>query len=560
MRNLKKIYILLGMFVSSLYANGVSGAVSPGIANPARAATAVSEELKTQGSGMLQSSTEIFGKPGQALPAEMSGLTFRLKSFNIVQSHRRKPVFSAQELTEPFSDKIGCTISLGTLKEMVNQMSTRYQKAGFVLTKIIIPPQRIKNGVVTLQVIEGYIDKVEVSGDIDPCLKEFLMCYAEQIRCSVPLEMKVLERYTLLANDVHGVNLKVLLKPSPDTPGASDLIFVTEQKWGNAFCAGNNFGTRYLGPFQIMSAVEVDSYFRAGDVTQFQAVSTVNKQLNFAELRHVEWLNHNGLKGTMFGQYLRTIPGSLLAPFDVMGNYQLATAELSYALIRSREKNVLLNSGFSVLDSKSSILGEELYYDHIRPIFLEILYNNQDTFKGVNQAELMVTQGLRILSASGNTKISRPQGHSVFTKLNSTVSRIQTITDLLSVYAMVQGQYAFQPLLVPSQFGFGGSVVGRGYDPSEIIGNNGVAGVFEARYQGPSFSKHVNMQTYVFYDAGRVWNPKYRDSATSAGIGIRAKIFKDGEIGFYVAKSITHDVIAYGNRRVRAFCSFIVRK
>lgn len=102
-------------------------------------------------------------------------------------------------------------------------------------------------------------------------------------------------------------------------------------------------------------------------------------------------------------------------------------------------------------------------------------------------------------------------------------------------------------------------MVGRGYDPSELIGNQGVAAVVEGRYQIPQFSRHIEVQTYAFYDAGKVWNPFRHDSATSTGVGIRAILLRFGELDFYVAKPLTHDVFAYHNRRMRAFCSFVVR-
>jgi hemolysin activation/secretion protein len=242
-----------------------------------------------------------------------------------------------------------------------------------------------------------------------------------------------------------------------------------------------------------------------------------------------------------------------------MGKYTLANSELTYPIIRAREQNLVINSGLTVVDSQSKILGEELYYDHIRPIYLGLFYNRQDRFKGINQVEGTVTQGLPILDASGDRKISRPGGHSVFTKFNSTVSRVQTVTDSFSLYVMGQGQYSLQPLLVPSQFGFGGSVIGRGYDPSELLGNQGLAGTLEGRYQVPPFLKYFIMQTYIFYDAGKVWNPMFHDSATSTGIGIRAEVCKNADLNFYIAKPLTHDVVAYRDRRLRAFFSFMVK-
>jgi hemolysin activation/secretion protein len=556
-RNKEVWYCLCGLafFLYSAYS---WGAISVGPINPARSAAAVSEELNQQQEGGVPPQTAVVTKTDQTLPPEVAKLSFNLQGFNVLYNHSC-PIFSKQELIQPFVGKIGKKVTLGEVQAMANQMATRYQQAGYILTRVIIPPQQIETGVVTLQVIEGYIDKVEIKGNIAPCIEDMLREYGEQIRCSRPLNMKVLERYTLLASDIHGLKLKAVLKPSASASGAADLVFVVEQKYGNAFVAVNNFGTRYLGPLQLMSGVEWDSSVVAGDVNQFQVATTADKEMNFAEFRHAEWLNCDGLKGSIFGQVSHTQPGSILRPFDIVGNYDLISADISYPIIRSRKENMIVSTGCSMLDSQSKLFGKEIYFDHIRPVFLGLLYNNQDKYKGVNQAELIIKQGLHIFGASGHTNISRPNGHSNFTLLSGTLQRTQMISDRITFYSMIEGQYAFRKLLVPMQFGFGGSVVGRGYDPSEIIGNQGVAGTLEARLQVPRFSCHAQVETYVFYDAGKVWNPGFHDSATSTGAGIRAHIFKGGELMFYVAKPLTHDVVAYRDKRLRAFFSLVLR-
>ncbi len=556
----KEVWYCFGMLILSVYSGQLWAALSPGTINPARSAAAVSEELNQQqevGEG-LQSKTAVSSKMGQKLPPELAKLSLDLRGIQIIYNNTC-PIFSKEELIEPFVNKIGTRLTLGEVQEMANQMATHYQQEGYVLTRVIIPPQKIDKGVVTLQVIEGYIDKVEIKGDVSACLEEMLRDYGEQIRCSKPLNMKMLERYTLLASDIHGLSVKAVLKPSANASGAADLVFVVEQKYGNAFVAFNNFGTRYLGPLQWMSGVELDSVFRAGDVTQLQVASTANKEMNFAELRHSEWLNCDGLKGSIMGQYSHTQPGSILKPFGIIGNYDLASADLSYPIVRSRKENMIVSTGFSVLDSQSKLFGQELYFDHIRPIYLGFLYNNQDKYKGVNQAEFVLKQGLPILSASGHTNISRPNGHSVFTLITGTLQRTQALTECISLYGLIEGQYTFRKLLVPMQFGFGGSIIGRGYDPSEIIGNQGLAGTLEARMQMPYFSPQVQLEPYVFYDAGKVWNPGFHSSATSTGIGLRANLFKNADLLFYLAKPLTHEVLAYRDKRLRAFFSVVLR-
>jgi hemolysin activation/secretion protein len=48
------------------------------------------------------------------------------------------------------------------------------------------------------------------------------------------------------------------------------------------------------------------------------------------------------------------------------------------------------------------------------------------------------------------------------------------------------GQYAFTPLLVPEQCGFGGRTFGRAFDPSELLGDHCLMGTAELRYDLPN--------------------------------------------------------------------------
>src|SRR5207253_2020427 len=93
-------------------------------------------------------------------------------------------------------------------------------------------------------------------------------------------------------------------------------------------------------------------------------------------------------------------------------------------------------------------------------------------------------QGLPILHASrdGSPELSRAAGRSDFTKLNLDLSRLQQIQGNWSVLVAAALQYAFDPLLVAEQYGLGGTLYDRAFDPSEMLGDRALAGKIELRY------------------------------------------------------------------------------
>src|SRR3989338_8243642 len=77
--------------------------------------------------------------------------------------------------------------------------SNYYRNNGYIISRAILPPQKIQNGVVKIQIIEGYLDEVNVSGD-PKWAKCILKAYGKQIAACRPLQLKRMEHYLLIAN------------------------------------------------------------------------------------------------------------------------------------------------------------------------------------------------------------------------------------------------------------------------------------------------------------------------------------------------------------------------
>lgn len=488
-----------------------------------------------------------------ALSPEAAKLSFKLTQIKVIGS----TIFTPEQLAAPFRSKIGQTVTVGDIDAISKQMALKYQNAGYILTRVILPPQRIHNGVVTFQVIEGYVDKVNVTGkNLTPGMRELLQSYAHRLEKSKPLQAKDLERYALLVNTIPGISAKVVLSPSTSSTGAADLTLATEETRATGYLTTNNYGTRFLGPLQFAGGLNVNSLFRPGDSTAFQYTSTGNSQLNFAQVTNTQQLGDNGLQLTLQAYYTNTQPGSVLTFLSIVGQSRSFNGSLSYPLIMTRANTLTVNGGFNVLQSQSNagFPGLINYSDNLRILNLGLNYLSNDSWLGTNQVTFNVNQGLHFLGASGNTNISRPNGKSGFTALALNAMRLQTLPYNFSLFLNAQSQYAFQPLLAAEQFGFGGPIIGRGYDPAEITGDQGLAGTAELRYDQPlNFLFIKNPQYYAFYDAGIVWNidqltQPAQQSATSTGLGVRFNFTNHVNGNIYVAKPLTRNLAAYGNK------------
>ncbi len=459
-------------------------------------------------------------------------------------------VFSDAQLQAMVQPSINQIISLADLQGLANKITEKYWEAGYILSRAILPPQQIVSGQVKIQVIEGFISAVSVSGTPGKARSQ-IQEYGNNILLSKPLNINVLERSLLLSNDIPGTQVKAVLTPSTTVPESSDLTMIADRQLAQGYILYDNYGTRYLGPQEVTVGGNLNSFFTSGDSTAVQAVSTIHtKEMNFLQLTHSELLGASGTRLLVGGSYSKTLPGSILQQLDIDGIARSLFADLYYPWIRTRTQSLSLHTSAYYQNIYTEILQTPLYYDRIRSLVAGTHYDSTDSWHGVNAAGLDYSQGFNILGANNGGMRSRPEGRSNFSKTQMNLSRSQYLSTHFSLYAAAQGQYAFTPLLASEQFGVGGPIFGRGYDPYEISGDHGVAGTVEFRVDtAPGFRVLRAIQYYAFYDAGEVWNidarisgEPVRATATSTGLGVRFTFTQHFAANLFVAQPLNRPV------------------
>jgi hemolysin activation/secretion protein len=172
---------------------------------------------------------------------------------------------------------------------------------------------------------------------------------------------------------------------------------------------------------------------------------------------------------------------------------------LTQPVIRTRELNLAVTGLAFLSDNGSDALDQPFNQDHLRGIRLKADSDWADRFLGINQVFVTYSQGFQGLGSSENNAdlhdpvpTSRQFGRVDFEKIEATLSRTQTLPGGFSAFGSIYGQYAFNPLLVPEQCGYGGRFFGRAYDPSELLGDHCVEAIAELRYDLPKFAPTVD--------------------------------------------------------------------
>lgn len=466
----------------------------------------------------------------QLPPEQADKIRFKLSAITL----QGNTVFSEPELSGIYQSYIGQDVSLSTIYTIANEISARYRNAGYVLTRVTPPAQRVTNGVVTLLVMEGYIDKVEIEGEIKGD-HDLIDAYVKKITASSPLNSRDLERYVLLINDIPGIQAKATLIPSFEKQGASDLVLQVQEDTWDAQVSVDNRGTEFIGAIQYRAQGGLNNFLGRSGRINGQIVNTQESdELRFFELGYAEPFGSEGTVLGVSGNISWSNPGSTLKAFDVEGQNRSITATVSHPWLRSRKKNLSFRGSFTYRNSRTDLRSSLLTEDRLRVLRAGGSADFADRFRGVNLFDLEASQGLDILQAteSGLATRTRPGGREDFTKLTASALRIQQIAKPIQLVLGVNGQYALSQLLASEEFGYGGMPFGRAYDPSQLTGDHGLAFRAEGQYHVPYQDNYLrSLDLYTFYDIGSVWHidsstRERRDSAASAGAGARFTIQK----------------------------------
>ncbi len=499
----------------------------------------------------------------QAAPRGAENINLNLNGLNI----RGVTAYDETELSSIYRSSIGQTITLADVYAIANRIKLKYRNDGYLLTQVVVPPQTIDNGLVDLQVVEGTVDSIVIQGEETPAT-DLIRQYANEMSLGGPLNSEQLERQLLLINDLPGVTARSVLSPSPNLTGAADLRIIVERDPYDALVGINNYGSRYLGQVQASAAGTINNVFDMNDsLTAQVVVAPDDYELGYYALSYMLPINKYGTRLNVFGSHTDTDPGFDLAQFDVEGQSVFASVSLEHPFIRSRAQNLYGRVLFDWRDAKTTNnLPEATREDNIRALRLGARYDFIDTLLGVgvNALDVEFAHGLDVFGASdrGDNDLTRADGEPDFFKVNAEIQRLQRVTNGVNLLLAGQGQWSDDKLLSSEEFGVGGINIGRAYDPSEIIGDKGIAGKVELQWNDPvEWSAVDGYQLFTFFDAGRVWNEdattndQKRESATSTGFGIRTEFMDDVNADFAVAFPLNRDVDTQGDDDARLYFS-----
>lgn len=437
-------------------------------------------------------------------------------------------------LAETYKPFLGKTVSQADLVAIADGMTDLYRVSGYSLSRAIIPPQDIKNGRIRVKVIEGYIVAVTLKGDdVD---RFWIRPLLERVVGERPSQLRTLERQLLLANDIPGVQVADTALEEIGRLSGKFRLIVRVKTWRIFAALGfDNQGAAAVGPYEAFATAGFNSYLLHGDSLSLSASSTpfAVREFAFGRLSYDAPVGTDGARLGFNALYSNVAPGDAR---QLVNNHSITeTYEVKGSVVplETRKSSLWLTGIFGFSDNTERDNLGMIYKDHLRYVSLTADYKLQDSFAGWNYLSVTARQGLTILGASNKDDdlLSRDGASGNFSLLNYSFARLQQFSDVWSVKASVNGQWAGGPLLISQQFYLGDGAYGPGF----YSGDSGIYGYGEMRFD-QSVSNNVlkGYQLYGFFDKGAVWsfnNDGQVLSIASAGAGIRFFLAEQWQAG-----------------------------
>jgi hemolysin activation/secretion protein len=358
----------------------------------------------------------------------------------------------------------GSALSLSDLRLMASRIADHYHRNGYFVAQAHFPAQDIKDGVVTIAVMDGRYGKVVLNNtsNVSSGLANDLL---SGLNSGDLITVDRLENRLLLLSDLPGVKVQSTLVPGA-TVGSSDLIVdLTPGRRVDGNIDADNAGNRYTGANRIGATVNFNEPFGYGDVATLRAL-TSGAGLNY--LRGSYQMQFGKAKAGVAYSALRYELGQEFESLGAHGTAEVASLYGSYPLIRSRHNNLYAGLTFDVKtfrdewDATASVADKQAHV-----LIASLNGDHRDSFGGggLSSYALAWTTGEIDLQTDAvqalDAVTAQSNGH--FNKLAFSAARLQKVTDSISLSAAITGQLASKNLDVSEKMELGGMYGVRAY-------------------------------------------------------------------------------------------------
>jgi hemolysin activation/secretion protein len=433
-------------------------------------------------------------------------------------------------------------IPVGELFEAASDFEAAHARAGFVLARVVVPEQVLRDGGrLRLVVVDGFVETVDTSA-ADPRIRGRLEALTLPLLDRTGLTLREIERRLLLAGDTYGVALGSALSAG-ERAGGTMVVLDPDFRVLTGFVGADNSLSDALGAWTLDAGVELNGFFGFGEVLYARASGNPFENfLDDAQLRTLAAggvfpVGTRGLTFALEATDSRTRPDQIAV--DTVSVLERVSARLYYPWIRARTRNLTsqlsLDRVNDTLDIDAAAGPLPVYEDR-----LAVLRFSTDAFwtsRDGATTELggTVSAGLDALGARSadeappDRPLSRMGADADFRKLELIARHFRQIGEGIGLALSARAQTSFgDPLVLSEQIGIASIRELSAFPAGEFNGDSGwvVRGEVSREIAMQVAGRPLAVSPYLFAATGAVSleapqpGEQAEVTASAAGFGV----------------------------------------
>ncbi|MFQ5952159.1 MAG: ShlB/FhaC/HecB family hemolysin secretion/activation protein [Candidatus Omnitrophota bacterium] len=354
-------------------------------------------------------------------------------------------------------------VSMQDLNTLAKEIEREYLKRG-IIAACFVPPQDVKDGVVTLRVVEAKMGVLNI--------KEHK--YFDKARIANYWRIKPGEvlRYDEMSRDLQRMNknpdrdVNAVLHAG-EKPGTTDVLIEADTKFPvHPFFSFNNEGVRSTGREQYGFGIKHNNALFVDDTVLVGW--SLGEHFSGVYAYHVVPITNIGTSFMYGFSDSRSRPEKEFKQFDIRSWSQTGSFFLTQDLFKKAEYLGEISMGLDVKDKKSSGLTGTINRDRLR--ILRFRANLIHKYPGtITTISPQFSQGLNFLGARSKNPLSSRAADSVFSKFDLGIRHRRALPLNFQAVLNFKCQFASEKLTPQEEFSLGGINSVRGYPSGDYL-------------------------------------------------------------------------------------------
>jgi hemolysin activation/secretion protein len=358
-------------------------------------------------------------------------------------------------------------LTIAQIYQAAQELEAAYAQAGYILVRITIPPQELKDGgTLRLIVVDGFIEAIDVKG-VPERVRAVVAARTNALIGKRHIKLAEIERRLLIAGDAPGLRLRSTLARGEREGGAKLILEGLYRPITGSIGADNRLPIS-LGAWSYNGMVALNSVFGLGEQFYGSLVAPNPIGDTFDPAARIRVLGGGvviplGVDGWIVNpEYTlsRTRPAVVTGSPDAVSWFERWAVRTSYPLIRERARALVLQGAFEAITQYTdTVLFGETKRDRYNVLRGGVDVGFPLPWGAGMQATTLFSRGLGgrdladVAASGGLITLTRQGAGPVFSKLTGTIRIQQPLPETFQLALIGRGQSSFNnPLLQSEMF------------------------------------------------------------------------------------------------------------